>query len=305
MSLRIAIVTDDPGWHGRRLREAFGALGADSRCVSLTQARIELDGDPGVVLPGFEQRLPDAVFVRGVPGGTLEQVVFYLNVLHALQSLGVPVYNDGRAIERSVDKSLTSLRLQQAGLPTPPTWVCSDRTEAERRLADELAQGRALVCKPLFGSQGLGVCLLRSVTDLPDPAAVQNVWYLQRFVGPSLEQACDWRVFVIGGRAVAAMRRSAAGWLANVAQGGRCQAALPEGEPGRLAEAAVACLEMAYAGVDLIRDGDGRWWLIEVNSIPAWKGLQGVCPVDIAACLAHDLLRRCQSGSEAPLELLQ
>ena len=305
MSLSIAIVTDDPGWHGRRLRTAFADLGADSRFVSLTQARIDLDGGAGVMLPGFEQRLPDAVFVRGVPTGTLEQVVFYLNVLHALQSLGVPVYNDGRAIERSVDKSLTSLRLRQAGLPTPPTWICTDRAQAEQRLRSELAQDRALVCKPLFGSQGLGVRLLCSVEELPDSAAVQNVWYLQRFVGPSLEQACDWRVFVIGGRAVAAMRRSGIGWLANVAQGGRCQAALPEGELRRLAEAAVECLEMAYAGVDLIRDGDGRWWLIEVNSIPAWKGLQGVSPVDIAACLAHDLLRRCAAATESTVELLQ
>ena len=293
----IAIVTDDPGWHGRRLREAFAARGADSRFVSLTQARLELDGEPRVLLPGFDQRMPDAVFVRGVPGGSLEQVVFHLNVLHALSDLGVPVYNDGRAIERSVDKGLTSLRLQQAGLATPPTWISSERAQAERRLRAELAKGRPLVCKPLFGSQGQGVQLLRAVEDLPESEAVRNVWYLQRFVGPSLEQGTDWRVFVIAGQAVAAMRRSGDGWLANVAQGGRCQAAVPEGELCRLSEAAVECLDMAYAGVDLMRGADGRWWLIEVNSIPAWRGLQGVTRVDIAAALAEDLLRRCHCES--------
>lgn len=296
-SWHIAIVTDDPGWHGRRLREAFAARGAHSRYVSLTGARLELDAEPRVCLPGFEQRLPDAVFVRGIPGGSLEQVVFHLNVLHALSDLGVPVYNDGRAIERSVDKGLTSLRLQQAGLATPPTWICSERAQAERRLRGELAQGSSLVCKPLFGSQGQGVRLLRAVEDLPDAETVRKVWYLQRFVGPSPEQGTDWRVFVIAGQAVAAMRRSGEGWLANVAQGGRCHAAVPEGELRHLAEAAVDCLDMAYAGVDLMRDADGRWWLIEVNSIPAWRGLQGVTRVDIAAALAEDLLRRCRGDA--------
>ena len=127
MSLRVAIVTDDPGWHGRKLRRAFASRGVDTRYVSLSGARLDLDGGAGICLPGFERTLPDAVFVRGVPGGSLEQVVCHLNVLHALSELDVPVYNDGRAIERSVDKSLTSLKLCRAGLPTPPTWVTSDR----------------------------------------------------------------------------------------------------------------------------------------------------------------------------------
>lgn len=294
MSLRIAIVTDDPGWHGRRLREAFAERGVSSAYTSLTDARIDLDGEANVRLPGFDGSLPDAVFVRGIAGGTLEQVVFHLNVLHALKDVGVVVYNDGRAIERSVDKSLTSLRLARAGLASPPTWVTADATEAARIAQQELADGRVLLCKPLFGSQGHGIVLLRSPDDLPDPDAVNGVWYLQRFIGEPGDEASDWRVFVIAGRAVAAMRRTARGWLANVAQGGVCQAVLPDGELRWLAERAVACLAMDYAGVDIMRDCDGRWWLIEVNSIPAWKGLQGVCQIDIAGSLAEGLLARCR-----------
>ena len=70
---------------------------------------------------------------------------------------------------------------------------------------------------------------------------------------------------------------------------------MPEGELRHLAEDAAAALDMAYAGVDLMRDGRGQWWLIEDNSIPAWKGLQGVSQFDIAGCLADDLIRRCPS----------
>lgn len=294
MTLRVAIVTDDPGWHGRRLREAFAARGVESDYSSLGAAQIDLAVGPGVQLSGFDGALPDAVFVRGIPGGSLEQVVFHLNVLHALEELGVVVYNSGRAIERSVDKSLTSLRLMQAGLASPPTWVTAQRATAETIVERELAAGHQLLCKPLFGSQGQGIVLLHDAEQLPQPHAVNGVWYLQRFVGQPGDEASDWRVFVIAGRAVAAMRRTARGLLANVAQGGVCQAVLPDGELRRLAEDAVSCLRMDYAGVDIMRDQEGRWWLIEVNSIPAWKGLQGVCQADIAGNLVDDLLTRCR-----------
>jgi len=292
MSLCVAIVTDDPGWHGRQLRRAFAERGVDSRFTTLVEARLDLASDTPVTLPGFASELPDAVFVRGVPGGTLAQVVFHLNVLHALKDLGIPVYNDGRAIERSVDKCLTTLRLRQAGVPTPDTWVCRDHEQAIR-LVKQHADPLPLVCKPLFGSQGEGISLVRDSRDLPGVEAIDGVWYLQKFVGEKTHRSSDWRVFVIGGRAVAAMRRDGEGWLANVAQGASCHAALPEGRLRELAEAAVACLDMAYAGVDLMCDGDGRWWVIEVNSIPAWKGLQSVTHLDMAGLLADDLLRRC------------
>ena len=296
MTLRVAIVTDDPGWHGKRLREAFTERGVYSRYVSLPEAQLELNGVAQVILPGFETELPDAVFVRGIPGGSLEQVVFNLNVLHALTDLGVLVYNDGRAIERSVDKSLTTVRLCQAGVPTPPTWVCSN-LEMARTITDrETANGNLLICKPLFGSQGKGISLVHNSSDLPEADSVHHVWYLQQFVAQAKDLTCDWRVFVIAGQAVAAMRRSTSGWLANVAQGGRCQAAVPEGELKRFSEAAVSCLDMDYAGVDLMCDRDGRWWVIEINSIPAWKGLQSVTAVNIAGCLADDLLHRCKSS---------
>lgn len=294
MTLRIAIVTDDPGWHGRQLKSAFADRGVDSRYVSLTQARLLLTAEAAVQLPGFDDGLPDAVFVRGVPGGSLAEVVFHLNVLHALKELGVPVFNDGRAIERSVDKSLTTLRLRRAGIATPDTWVCSNRQQAQAWVTEH-AQQAPLVCKPLFGSQGNGVCLISEPLEVPQADAVEGVWYLQRFVQQAEKGFCDWRVFVVDGKAVAAMRREGQSWLSNVAQGASCHPAIPEGPLAELAVAATQCLGMDYAGVDLMRDSDGRWWVIEVNSIPAWKGLQSVTQQPIAAVLADALLARCHT----------
>ncbi|MCW8905763.1 MAG: RimK family alpha-L-glutamate ligase [Sedimenticola sp.] len=293
MTLKIAVVTDDPGWHGKQLQAAFAARGVACQFSSLKQACIQTGRQVKVVLPGFESAHPDAVFVRGIPGGTLQQVVFHLNILHVLEAQGVPVYNSGRAIERSVDKAFTTACLAQAGIPTPATWVCADRSMAEAIHEQEAARGHRLISKPLFGSQGKGIVLVNTRFDLPDTDAIHNVWYLQRFIEQPDSQCSDWRVLVVSGVAVAAMRRSAPGWLANVAQGGSCHAAVPEGALKTLSEQAVACVGMDYAGVDMMRDAQGRWWVIEINSIPAWRGLQRVSARSIAAILAEDVLIKC------------
>lgn len=291
MKRRIVIFTDDPGWHGRRLTAAFRARGCETAYVSLTDCRLESGTPYGIVIPGFEQAPPDGVFVRGVPGGTLEQVVLRLDVLHGLRELGVPVYNDGRAIERSVDKGMTTFLLERAGLPTPPTWVTESEQAARAVLMRECGAGREVVIKPLFGSQGKGLRRLKSVAELPAAEEYDGVWYLQRYVDNGEGNWHDYRVFVIGGDAVAAMVRRGAHWINNVAQGGRCEAQAPTGELAELAVAAARALDMDYAGVDIIRHG-GRAFVVEVNGIPAWRGLQSVTALDVAQGLVDDMLGR-------------
>jgi RimK family alpha-L-glutamate ligase len=290
---RVAIFTDDPGWHGARLREAFAARAVEALFVSLKDCRFELSR-PGryFAIPGFEERLPDGVFVRGVPGGTLEQVVLRLDLLHALRLDGVPVYNDGRAIERTVDKAMTSFVLSRAGIPTAPTWAAESERDARAIALRETASGRQLVVKPLFGSQGAGLKRIASVADLPPPEEYSGVYYLQRYIEPGAQGWHDWRVFVIDGSARAAMIRRGRSWINNVAQGARCEPAQPGAELCALAQGACRALEIDYAGVDLIRDRDGRALVVEVNGIPAWKGLQSVSRIDIAQALVDDFLER-------------
>jgi tetrahydromethanopterin:alpha-L-glutamate ligase len=295
MRLQVAIVTDDRGWHGARLRRAFRNRGVDVRLVSLRQCRIDLThGCHGVGIRGFERRLPDGVFVRGIAGGTLEQIVLRLDVLHALRELGVPVYNDARAIERTVDKGMTSFLLHGAGLATPPTCVTESPARARAFLLRETATGHDVVVKPLFGAQGIGLLRLAAGNDIPDGARFNGVWYLQRFVesGAGGRGWHDWRVFVIGGAAVAAMVRHGVTWVNNVAQGGRCETAPLEQDLIRPAVRACAAVGADYAGVDLIRDPGGRVQVLEVNGVPAWRGLQSVTRIDIAERLVEDFLAR-------------
>ncbi|MDR8401337.1 RimK family alpha-L-glutamate ligase [Paraburkholderia sp. USG1] len=300
--LRIAIMSDETGWHTGRLKKAFRARGAQARCIDLADCRIDTTWEPhGLVLPGFGHTLPDAVFVRGIAGGTFEQVTLRLGILHALRESGVPVYNDARAIERSVDKSMTSFLLHRNGVPTPATWAGESAAFAQRVLMREAAAGRQVVLKPLFGSQGHGLKRLGAggahpgaLAPLPSLKAYRQVAYLQRYIEGG-RPGFDWRVLVIGGRAVAAMRRvGGKGWIHNFAQGAACEAAELDLPLAQTAVRATEALGLDYAGVDLIPDPHdaARPLVLEVNGVAAWRGLQSVASIDIAAALADDLLLR-------------
>lgn len=294
---RVAIFSDAPDWHARRLKNALAARGAEGICLSLTQCafRAGAASDPsgfGLYLPGFEDGPPDGALVRFISAGTLEQITLRLGMLHALDALGVPVYNDARSIERTVDKSMTTFLLQRAGLPTPPTWATESRALAQDIVARELAAGEKVVLKPLFGSQGKGILLLKSVSDLPEPELVGGTFYLQRYVDTGEGTWHDWRFLVVGDRPVAAMIRRGRHWITNVMQGATCEGAPAEGEPAQLAVAASRAAGTGYAGVDIIRDRDGKFLVLEVNSVPAWKGLQSVTDLDVAQAIVDDFLSR-------------
>lgn len=289
---KIPVFTDDPGWHGDRLKEAFAVRGYQAVFVSLKDCFLDVTADSrGVVIPGFDS-LPKFAFVRGVPGGTLQQVITRLDILHVLAMLGVRVYNTGRALERAVDKAMTSFLLHHHGVATPDTWVCESRQQAHEIMSREITENRPLVIKPLFGSQGNGVRMIKKGDALPVPmeAHVDGLYYLQRYVDSGEGAWHDHRVFVIRGKAIAAMVRHGESWVNNVALGGRCEALLHDAELGALAEAAANAVDIDYCGVDIIRDRHGNLYVLEVNGIPAWKGLQGVVDVDIAQALVDDCL---------------
>ncbi len=287
--LHIGLVVCAMDWHARVLTRALTALGATSTPIRLTACGIATSSAAGLAIGGLGVGLPDAIFVRDMSGGSFEAVTLRLGILHAAREVGVTVWNDARAIERCVDKSMTSFLLARAGVPTPPAWAVESREAAAAVVMREAACS-PLVLKPLFGSQGRGLRLIRMPDDLPEPAAVSGVYYLQRFVGVERDGFRDFRLLVSRGRVIAAMARHSPDWITNVKQGGRPVAVVASEEMRELAVRAAAAVGAAFAGVDVLYDGDGRLTVLEVNSMPAWSGLQKVTSFDIAGALAGDLM---------------
>lgn len=287
--MRLALMVDRPDWHGRALASAFARSGAEAVPVRLSACHFDTALPHGLAIPGFADGLPEAVLVRAIGGGGFEEITRRLGILHALRELGVPVWNDARAIERCVDKSTASFLMARAGLPTPPTWTV-EGIDAARAVVAREAKGAMLVLKPLFGAQGRGLRLISGAADLPELEAVAGVYYLQRYVPAGPEGFQDHRLFVGAGEVIAAMTRRSAGWITNIGRGGRPAPLVPDGELAGLAVRAASCVGADYAGVDLVRDPDGRILVLEVNSMPAWQGLQQVTETPIADRLAAAML---------------
>lgn len=287
--LRIALFLEEESgnWHVRRLADALRARGAYVVVSSLPRCAFDTHLECGIDIPGFDGKLPDAVFVRSISSGTLEQITFRLGILHALRESGVRVWNDARAIERCVDKSATTFLLHKAGVPTPRTRTVEGFAPADAYVG---SANRPLIYKPLFGSQGKGLLRVDDVAALPTPEAADNIYYMQDYVPSAGTTFEDWRVIVTRERVVAAMTRRAGNWITNVHLGGAPVAHEPSEEMSQLARGALAAVGGDYAGVDLIRAPDGQLLVLEVNSNPSWRGLQSVTDIDIAEAIVEDFL---------------
>jgi RimK family alpha-L-glutamate ligase len=305
MATDVVLFCERKKWHGRSIARAMRARGISPLTVSLSACGFSTATKTGLAIPGLGDLLPKGALVLFVPGGSFEQVTTYLGVLHALRELGVTVWNDARAIERCVDKSTTTFFLQKAGIPTPWTWTGTNRAEACAIAETKLVEGRKLVQKPLFGAQGEGLRLIASLDDLAPEEEVKGAYYLQEFIPPADGTHRDWRIFVSSGRVVASMIRHGTGWITNIKQGASAESAIPSKELADLALSAVACVGADYAGVDIIRDRSGAPLVLEVNSMPAWQGLQKVTRTRIADSIVAPFLDACLAPIEASLPCSQ
>lgn len=301
--MQVIILNAGAGWHTDELCRALAEHGHMGRVLPYEGLIARLGTGRavtrGLSIADTEILDADAVLARIIPSGSLEQMIYRVDALHWIETRGVPVMNSARAIERSVDKFYTTALLQEAGLPTPETVVCEGATEA---MTAVIAMGDVII-KPLFGSMGQGMV---RVSD-PDVAfrvvrsleQLHTVFYVQRAADHG---GRDVRVFVIGGRVLAAIERRAPDgqWRTNVSLGG---AARPFELPPsweQLALRAAAAIGADYAGVDLLPSRDGTVFVLEVNGIPGWQGLQQATGIDVAGAIVEHLAARVRAGDEPP-----
>src|SRR3954449_10526405 len=287
--MRVAVVGSTGGWHAERLERALSARGHECAFAPVTRMVGRIDG-------GFRARSRDValeqcdvVVVRGIPRGSLEQVVFRVDALHALAAAGVCAVNGAPAIEQTIDKFLTSALLAAAGVPTPRTVAC-ERADDALAAFDDL--GGDVIVKPLFGSMGFGMARVedRDVAQRVFRALEieRAVYYLQETVP---HDGIDVRALVVGDRVVAAIERVGTGWRANLARGATARPIVLDADRAGMGVRAATVLGTDYAGVDLLRGADGRDYVLEVNGIPGWRGVESATGVDVASALVEHLER--------------
>jgi RimK family alpha-L-glutamate ligase len=297
LTLRIGILSSQLGWHARALHEALLERHVTPLFFPITRLAARIGGRAHLEV--HQERLEDcqALLVRTIPIGSLEQIIFRMDALHRLEDLGIRVLNPPSSIERTVDKYYTSYLLADAGIPTPRTFITEDFEQAMLAFQE---MGDVIV-KPLFGSEGKG--MLR-VTD-EDTAyrlfrhleLCRYIFYLQQYI-PHADQ--DIRAFVIGGRVVAAMRRRGNGWKTNYSKGAQVEPLQLSDELQELSVRAARLVGTEYAGVDLLPAEDGCLHVLEVNSIPGWRGLRKTTSADIAGLIVEHVLTLLEMDGISP-----
>jgi len=277
--VRVAILAARQGWHTDQLQRALAERGHDGRVLPYEALVARLGATARFASAGEDLAACAAVLARIIPAGSLEQIIFRVDALHALEERGVPVINSPRTIERTVDKFWTTALLAQAGLAVPETVVCEHPDEA---LAAFRALGDVIVS---VTSEEMAFRVFRTLETL------RGVYYVQRAIDHG---GCDVRAFVVGGRVLGAIERSAPppAWKTNLARGGRARAVTLEPERAALAVTAAGAVGAEYAGVDLLPARDGTLYVVEVNGIPGWRGLQEATSIDVAAAIVEHVLGR-------------
>ncbi|MBU7024621.1 MAG: RimK family alpha-L-glutamate ligase [Theionarchaea archaeon] len=274
----IGIIASELDWNVRELMREITDRGSECAVVPITEFLAQVSGTHRVTWRDLIMDDMDAVFVRWVPGGSAEQVVFRMDVLHRLENLGITVINPSKGIEQCADKYYTCSLLEDAGIPTPQT-VCTEQYQEAMDAFDELGD---VVVKPLFGSQGIGVMRIQDRDLAHRLFRILDygncVFYIQKFIPHENE---DYRAFVVGDEVISSMRRKGGSWKTNFARGASVEKVSLSSEVVEMAITASRVLGCQYAGVDIL-PGPDEDYVIEVNSIPGWKGLQSVTDFCIA-----------------------
>lgn len=274
---RIGILGNEGNYYVRELRRAASELSIDTEILRFQSLGATLDS----LETGAQENSHLAVLVRSMPLGSLEQVIFRMDCLHAWQAAGISIINSPKCLETSIDKWLTLHRLHMAKIPIPKTIACQDR-DAALEAFEYL--GEDVLVKPLFGGEGRGIIRLqnrdlawRTFSTLQQ---LGHVLYVQEFL-PHF--GYDIRVLVLGEKLFSIRRIAADGnYRTNISQGGWAEPhELTESERAMAIHSASA-VGGEIVGVDLLPTRDGRLVVLEINAVPGWKAVAQTLDIDIA-----------------------
>jgi RimK family alpha-L-glutamate ligase len=279
--LKIGIATRNmEAWSSTQLREALTKRGITYECFTFPKLVAQLGQKPYFKVNDTKliEEL-DALVIRPIGRGSLEELVFRLDMLYKLERHGFYVINPAEAIEHCADKYDILAILEDNNIPVPRTFATESVNEGLKAFAD---LGNDVILKPIFGSRGIGAT---RIVDSEIAATIfkaitfhHGVIYIQEFVPHGYS---DIRAFVVNNQVIAAMRRVAQSWKTNYSQGAKPTPLELTPELEELAIKSSKVIGCKIAGVDILEGPKGPV-IVDVNSQPGWKGLQMVTKVNVA-----------------------
>ena len=303
--LNIAVLASDRElYSNRRLIEAGRQRGHNIRFINIQHCYMNISAtEPEIHYRGGEiLKQFDAVIPRIRPA-----VTFYgCAVLRQFEIMGAFCLNGSIGISRSRDKLRSLQMLAEEEIPMPVTGFAHSPQETGELI--KMVGGAPLIVKLLSGTQGVGVVLTE--TDQAAESlinafkAVKAEILVQEFVKEA--EGRDIRCFVVDGKVVAAMQRTAppGDFRANIHRGGTASEVKLTAEERRIAIKAAQIMRLKVAGVDIIRSATGPK-VLEINSSPGLEGIEGTTGLDIASamieCIEQGVARK-RSKAESKSE---
>ncbi|MCL4123712.1 UNVERIFIED_CONTAM: hypothetical protein GTU68_044145, partial [Idotea baltica] len=280
--LKIALLASNPNlYSNKRIIEAAEARGHEIVFLNVELAYMKLDAQApeiryrgGNILTEF-----DAVIPRIKPS-----VTFYgCALIRQFDNLGAYCQNSAEAITQSRDKLFASQLFSKNDIHIPITGFAKSPMDTKDLI--KMVNGAPLIIKLLESTQGKGVVLAETNKAAESVInafkSVNTNILVQEFIKEANGQ--DIRCFVVNNKVVASMQRQAekGEFRANIHQGGKASIIKITPEEKKLALKAAKVLNLAVAGVDIIRSNKGPL-LLEVNSSPGLEGIENATGKDIA-----------------------
>ncbi len=291
--LRIGLLASNQSlYSNRRIMEAAEQRGHEIEFYNIRQCFMKLDAKtPQIHYRGGKaiERL-DAVIPRIRPA----QTFYACALLRLFESLGVFCLNNSESIIQSRDKLFSLQLLLSQGVQIPTTGFASSPLDTNDLI--QMVGGSPLIVKLLEGTQGKGVVLAETKKAAESVINAFKSLNANILVQEFIKEADgkDLRCFVIDGKVVAAMQRSAppGEFRANVHLGGTTSIIRATAEERKLAIKATKAMGLRVAGVDIIRSSAGPL-VLEVNSSPGLEGIEAATQKDIAQMMIKSIEKRC------------
>lgn len=227
-----------------------------------------------------------------------------LTATRSLEAFGIRCINPSAGTEVCSDKLRTTLALERANLPTPRTAVA---TSPDAALAAIERLGYPVVLKPTVGSWGR---LIARINDRDAAEAIvehratlgsaaQQVYYVQEHIDKPQR---DLRVFIVGGEAIAAIRRNSHHWITNTSRGATTEGLTVTDELADLSVRAAAAVNAEIAAIDLLECPERGLLVNEVNHSMEYRNSISVTGVDIPGRIAEYAISVARSGTRSTTE---
>lgn len=293
--MKIALLARNPNLYShKRLIEAAEARGHQIdwlntlRCtvhIASHKPEVYYDGEPCI---GYDAVIPRI-------GASITN--YGLAILRQFEMRGCWPLNESVAIGRSRDKLRSLQILAKHGLGLPLTAYANDPKKAEEII--RAVKGPPVVIKLLEGTQGIGVVLAdteRSAKSVIEAFRGANVNILvQEFIKEA--GGTDIRALVVGGKVIAAMKRTGAEgeFRSNLHRGGSAAAIKISPEERSTAIRAAKTMGLNVCGVDMLRSNHGPV-VMEVNSSPGLEGVEKATGIDVAGKIIDFIAKNAQVG---------